>query len=119
MSLGLVLMMMTAAQAQTGVTQCFSDAKQAYDYLVVQEQLESEVFEQSRTNAVVDINTATEAELTRLKGIGSHKAQAIIRYRNTFGNFDTIDRLVAVKGIGVKTVEKNRSRLTISSDTPP
>lgn len=86
---------------------CFSDPKSAYQHLLRQESLT----EQTVKSVVVNINTATEAELVSLHGIGSSKAQAIILYREMFGNFNSVDDLAKVKGIGVKTIEKNRSRL--------
>ena len=61
----------------------------------------------------VDINTAGEKELGALHGVGAKKAQAIIEYRNT-NCFENIDALARVKGIGAKTVEKNRENLTAS-----
>jgi len=61
---------------------------------------------------VVDINNANEKELISLKGIGMSKAKTIIEYRKTHC-FKTIDELIKVKGIGSKTIEKNRTNLTV------
>ena len=41
------------------------------------------------------------------------KAQAIIDYRESNGEFLTVDELTEVKGIGEKTLEKNRDILTV------
>ncbi len=41
------------------------------------------------------------------------KAQEIILYREMFGDFKSVDELTKVKGIGAKTIEKNRARLTV------
>jgi competence protein ComEA len=58
----------------------------------------------------VNINTATAAELAEsLDGIGEAKAQAIVAYRTQNGGFKSADQLTEVKGIGLKTVEKNAS----------
>ena len=88
---------------------CFNNPQAAFDYLIAQENLET----QAITQAGVNINRASEAELTSLHGIGSSKAQAIILYREMFGEFKSVDELVKVKGIGVKTIEKNRTRLKV------
>ena len=88
---------------------CFDNAQSAYNYLLTQETAQS----QARTQTSININRATEAELVGLDGVGSSKAQAIILYREMFGRFQTVDELVKVKGIGVKTVEKNRARLRV------
>lgn len=61
----------------------------------------------------VNINTADEAALTSLKGIGSVKAKAILEYRQKNGPFKTVDDLAKVKGIGDKTVSKLRDQLSV------
>jgi len=62
----------------------------------------------------VNINTANAQEISRnLKGIGLKKAKSIVLYRKTHGNFKTIESLSKVKGIGFKTVEKNRANISI------
>ena len=88
---------------------CFDNAQSAYNYLLTQETAQS----QARTQTSININRATEAELVGLDGIGSSKAQAIILYREMFGGFKSVDELTKVKGIGTKTVEKNRRRLSV------
>ena len=55
---------------------------------------------------IVNINTAGVDDLDTLPGIGPVKAQAIINYRNEHGDFDIIDELENVYGIGVKTLDK-------------
>ena len=62
---------------------------------------------------MVNINTADAAALTKIKGIGSKKAEAIIAYRTANGNFKTIDDLKKVKGIGAKILEKIKPHITI------
>ena len=62
--------------------------------------------------AVVNINTATAAELARLDGIGETKALAIVADRDTNGPFQSEGDLTRVRGIGDVTVEKNAGRIT-------
>ena len=88
---------------------CFDNAQSAYNYLLTQETAQT----QARDQSSININRATESELVSLNGIGSSKAQAIILYREMFGGFKTVDELTKVKGIGAKTVEKNRRRLSV------
>ena len=88
---------------------CFDNPQSAYNYLLAQETAQT----QARTQTAININRATEAELVSLNGIGSSKAQAIILYREMFGSFKTVDELTKVKGIGAKTVAKNRGRLSV------
>lgn len=67
----------------------------------------------------VNINTADAATLDRvLLNIGPAKAQAIVDYRKANGAFRSIEQLAMVKGIGLKTVEKNRGRIVIQGQRP-
>jgi competence protein ComEA len=63
--------------------------------------------------AAVDINTAGVKELSTLAGVGASKAKAIVEYRKDHC-FKSVDELANVKGIGKKTVEKNRKDLKVS-----
>ncbi|MDP3992759.1 MAG: helix-hairpin-helix domain-containing protein [bacterium] len=62
---------------------------------------------------IVNINTAGASELDTLPGIGPAYASAIINYRTANGPFVRIDDIVKIKGIGPKTFEKLKSRITI------
>ncbi|WP_429022355.1 ComEA family DNA-binding protein [Aeromonas allosaccharophila] len=61
----------------------------------------------------LNINTATLAELTSLKGIGDKKAQAIVDYREKQGKFTSVDQLADVNGIGPATLEANRDMIIV------
>ena len=61
----------------------------------------------------VSINQATESELLTLPGIGPSKASAIIKYRDEFGKFNSIDELTNVSGIGSKTLENLRDYIEL------
>ena len=64
----------------------------------------------------VNINTADAATLDEvLLNVGPAKAQAIVEYRRENGAFKSVEQLAMVKGIGLKTVEKNRERITVGS----
>lgn len=62
----------------------------------------------------VDVNTASAEQLAEaLTGVGPAKAEAIVAYRQKNGEFEHIDELVNVKGIGLRTVDRNRDRLAL------
>ena len=62
---------------------------------------------------LVNINTAVKQELMALPKIGPVTAERIIRFRDDFGPFQSIDDLVKIKGIGPKTLERLKTRIII------
>lgn len=62
----------------------------------------------------INLNTATEAELQTISGIGAKKAQEIIRFRDEQEPFKTVEELKNVPGIGEKTVERLKDMLTVT-----
>lgn len=68
------------------------------------------------TSMKVNINTADAAAIDQaLLNVGPSKAAAIVAYRKDHGAFRSADQLAEVKGIGLKTVEKNRDRIVIGT----
>ena len=65
--------------------------------------------------AQINLNTASAAELETLNGVGAAKAEAIVAYRTEHGGFKSVDELANVKGIGDKTVSKNRDQMTVAA----
>ncbi|MDX1569822.1 MAG: ComEA family DNA-binding protein [Xanthomonadales bacterium] len=65
----------------------------------------------------VNVNTASAQEMAdALTGIGMTKAEAIIDYREANGPFQHVDELVNVKGIGLKTVDRNRDFILLDGE---
>ncbi len=63
----------------------------------------------------VDINTADADSLAAgIDGVGTQKAMAIIKYREANGPFSSVEELANVQGIGMKTVDRNRSNLSVA-----
>ncbi len=64
----------------------------------------------------VDINTADADRLDRvLTNVGPARAAAIVEYRRLNGPFRSAEELALVRGIGLKTVEKNRDRIEVGT----
>ena len=61
----------------------------------------------------VNINTATQSELDQLPGIGPSIAQRIIEYREEKGNFQKIEDVQNVKGIGDAKYEEIKDSITV------
>ncbi|MCT4594852.1 MAG: ComEA family DNA-binding protein [Anaeromicrobium sp.] len=58
--------------------------------------------DQSTEDKKVNINLATKEELINLNGIGESLAVRIIEYRSNYGNFEKINDIMNVTGIGSK-----------------
>ena len=61
----------------------------------------------------ININTATQAELETLSGIGPVTAQKIIAFREANGPFTSIEEIQKVSGIGPATFEKIKDFITV------
>lgn len=71
-------------------------------------------------SAPININSADVPTITNnLIDIGPVKATAIIEYRELHGKFLTPEDLLKVKGIGEKTLEKNRENLRFNDEATP
>lgn len=66
------------------------------------------------TGGLVNINTASETELSAIPGIGAGKASAIVQYRQENGSFASIEDIMKVSGIKEGTFEKIKDRITVN-----
>lgn len=65
--------------------------------------------------AVVDVNTADVKELTKIPGVGKVMAERIVTERTSGGYFkDLQDLQKRVKGIGKKSAEKMKDKVSFS-----
>ena len=67
----------------------------------------------SSAGSRININLASEAELTTLPGIGPSKANDIIEYRETHGTFSSVEELMNIPGIKSGVFEKIRDKITV------
>ncbi|MCP9452389.1 MAG: helix-hairpin-helix domain-containing protein [Nitrospira sp.] len=67
-----------------------------------------------RSSGLVDLNRADAKTLESLPGIGAVLARRVLDYRASVGQFRTVEDLLAVRGIGPKTVERIRPFVMIS-----
>ena len=67
--------------------------------------------------AVVNLNTATLAQLEDLPGIGRATAERILEYRQKSGGFKKVEELMNVKGIGEKGFLKLKPLVVVQAKT--
>ncbi len=89
------------------------DGEQVYVGYVAKVSSSGSQSSKSRFTGIININRATKAEFDSLTGIGPVIASRIINYRNTNGPFLALDDLLKVSGIGSKTLERIRPRLSL------
>ena len=67
--------------------------------------------------AAVNVNTADAEALAELPYIGEAKSAAIIEEREAHGDFESVDDLTRVSGIGSATVDRIRDQVTVDANT--
>lgn len=78
-----------------------------------------EVSDENTTNEdiiKVNINSNNVFELMQIPGIGKSKAEAILQYRKENGDFDYIEEIMEVKGIGEKLFDGMKDYIYISQE---
>ena len=74
--------------------------------------IEIDNYQDGQVLGKININTATLEQLTALPGVGESKAKSIIEYRNTNGNFNSIEDIKNVTGIGDSLFDKIKDYIT-------
>lgn len=67
----------------------------------------------------LDLNRATQAELELLPGIGPGLAKRILDYKQSHGQYKTVEELREVKGIGEKRWRRLEPLLMVVTTAPP
>jgi competence protein ComEA len=63
---------------------------------------------------LVNINTASAAELAMLPGIGPKTAELIVQYRQKAGAFKKIEEIMNVRGVGEKSFLRIRALIAVA-----
>ena len=64
---------------------------------------------------IINLNTATVAQIATLPGIGAKTADLVVQYRTKNGPFKKIEEIMNVRGIGEKSFLKIKDRLTVAA----
>jgi len=65
--------------------------------------------------APLNLNTATQAQLEALPGIGASTATRILEYRQKNGGFKKVEDLMNVRGVGEKSFLKLKPLITVTA----
>ncbi|PDZ41722.1 competence protein ComE [Bacillus cereus] len=82
-------------------------------YIPSKNESEQGVFTSSKEDGKIRINTAAKEQLEKITGIGSRKAESILKYREEHGPFQKIEDLLEIDGIGAKSLEKIKGQIII------
>ncbi len=72
-----------------------------------------EVPKECSSNNIININTASKEMLMLLPNVGESRADDIINYRKHNGNFSSKEEIININGIGEKTYEKFKDKISI------
>lgn len=105
-----------AALSSLNQAEKLSDGQQIY--VPSKEEVEKGVQDKASTpgeeqNGKINLNTATKEELMTLSGIGETKAEAIIRYRNEQGDFQSIEDIKKIEGIKDGIFNKVKDQIAV------
>ncbi|MBM7584750.1 competence protein ComEA [Bacillus pakistanensis] len=103
-----------AQPLQVNLAQTITDEMVIYVPKIGESDSTAPIFEtqgNGQSTQKIDINSAEEAELDALPGIGPSKAAAIIEYRETNGPFKSVEDLKEVSGIGEQTLLKLKEEI--------
>lgn len=102
-----------ASEEAVNQAEILKDGQQLY--IPSQEELENQYSETgAAADGKVNINRASKEELMTLPGIGEAKADAIIRYRQEKGTFDSIENIMEIEGIKEGVFRKIQDQITVS-----
>ncbi len=73
----------------------------------------SDITEDNNNSNLININNASKEEFMTLPGLGEAKANSIIEYRTKNGNFEIIEDIKKVSGIGEALFEKIKDYITV------
>lgn len=92
------------------------DCQNSYEGVVNQACISSDLYINSNSQVeetTISINTATVEQLQTLSGIGYERAKGIVSYREEHGNFQNIEEIKNVNGIGDSIFDKIKDYITL------
>ncbi|MEZ4688734.1 MAG: helix-hairpin-helix domain-containing protein [Ignavibacteria bacterium] len=98
--------------AEDSVFKSLSDRKIDQDKSISGDSVKSEIgSNETSSDGLLNINTATRSELIDLPGVGESTADKIISYRDRNKKFNKAEDIMKVSGIGKKKFDKLKSHI--------
>lgn len=98
--------------AEDSVFKSLSDSKIDQDKSISGDSVKSEIgSNETSSDGLLNINTATRSELIDLPGVGESTADKIISYRDRNKKFNKAEDIMKVSGIGKKKFDKLKSHI--------
>lgn len=110
---GQMIYVLTQQEAEQGGSQAAFLPESAADSQVKQTQTDNTKAESPDTGRI-DLNTADEAALLTLPGIGASKAADILAYRREHGDFKSTEELMNIRGIKEGIYAKIKDYITVN-----
>lgn len=101
-----------AAREAVNLAGWVSDGQMLY-FPTVEEQAARQESAREDGEGLININTASAAQLCTLPGIGEARAADIIAYRETNGSFESCEDIMKVSGIKTNVYEKICDKITV------
>ena len=101
-----------AADDSVNQAEVLSDGQQLE--ILSEEQMSRNELTETFDSGKMNINKATKEDLMTLSGIGESKADAIIRYREENGNFNSIEEIMEIECIKEGVFRKIEEQITTS-----
>ncbi len=85
-------------------------------YIILENSYNNENEEVEYENVIVEINSATQSELTQIKGIGDYYAGRMLKYRDLLGGYSNKEQLLEVYGMKPEVYEKIKDNIEINTE---
>lgn len=104
----------TAAADQLNQAETVSDGQQIYVPDIEEANTGTSGTDRAEKDERVDLNTAGKEELMTLAGIGEVRAEAILRYREEHGRFESVEELKQIEGIKEGIFNRIKDKVRVS-----
>lgn len=95
----------------------FIGRRQSHNFLYLHNAVEQVEAHRTNKDYIIDINTASSEELMMLPGMTRPAANAIVEYREKYGNYILVSELKKIKGITNEMYNSIKDYVTVDDPT--